>query len=84
MYQVIYSKQALRALKAMPKNTAALIRNKISALSLDPFDAPGVKKLVGGEGYRLRVGDWRVLYYLDGNRLWVVVTKIATRGEVYK
>ena len=53
-------------------------------MAQDPFAAPGVKKLVGRDGYRLRVGDWRVLYFLDGQRLRVLVTEIGPRGGIYQ
>jgi len=62
MYSVEYSKQSIRALRRMPANTAMLIRNKITSLALDPFVAQGVKKLADRDEYRLRVGNWRVLY----------------------
>lgn len=84
MYRIEFSKQSIRTLARMPANTAGLIRRKVEALALDPFSMQGVKKLVGGDGYRLRVGDWRVLYLVDGDRLVVVVTKIGPRGEVYQ
>jgi len=84
MYQIEYSKQSIRALRRMPANTAALIRCKVETLAQDPFAAQGVKKLVDSDGYRLRVGDWRVLYLVEGDRLRVAVTKIGTRGEVYQ
>ena len=83
MYQIEYSKQSIRALQRMPSNTAALIRSKLEGVARDPLAAQGVKKLVGSNGYRLRVGDWRVLYLLDGQRLLVLVTDIGQRGGIY-
>jgi len=84
VYQIEYSKQSIRVLRRMPTNTAMLIRSKIETVAQDPFAAPGVKKLVGRDGYRLRVGDWRVLYFLDGQRLRVLVTEIGPRGGIYQ
>jgi mRNA interferase RelE/StbE len=84
VYQIEYSKQSIRVLRRMPTNTAMLIRSRIETVALDPFAAPGVKKLVGRDGYRLRVGDWRVLYFLDGQRLRVLVTEIGPRGGIYQ
>jgi mRNA interferase RelE/StbE len=84
VYQIDYSKQSIRVLRRMPTNTAMLIRSRIETVAQDPFAAPGVKKLVGRDGYRLRVGDWRVLYFLDGQRLRVLVTEIGPRGGIYQ
>jgi len=84
MYRIEYSKQSIRVLRRMPTNTAMLIRSRIETVAQDPFAAPGVKKLVGRDGYRLRVGDWRVLYFLDGQRLRVLVTEIGPRGGIYQ
>ena len=42
------------------------------------------KKLVGQPGFRLRIGDWRVVYELEDDRLVVLVVRIAPRGQVYK
>jgi len=84
MYQIEYSKQSIRALRRMPANVAMLIRSKIEAVAQDPLGAQGGKKLVGRDEYRLRVGDWRVLYFLDGQRLRVLVTEIGPRGGVYQ
>jgi mRNA interferase RelE/StbE len=84
MYQIEYTRDAFKALRAMPRNVAALIRGKIEQLAANPFDAPNVTKLVGRDGYRLRTGDWRVIYQIDGQRLIVHVMAIAPRGGVYK
>lgn len=84
MYQIEYSRQSIRSLRRMPANMAMLIRSKIEAVAQDPFGAQGVKKLAGRDEYRLRVGDWRVLYFLDGQRLRVLVTEIGPRGGIYQ
>lgn len=84
MYSVEYSKQSIRALRRMPTNTAALIRNKIESLALNPLAAPSVKKLSGRDEYRLRVGNWRVLYILDGQRFKVLIMDIGPRGGIYQ
>jgi mRNA interferase RelE/StbE len=71
MYRIEYSKRSIRMLRRMPANTAALIRSKIETVAQNSFAAQDVKKLLGRDGYRLRVGNWRVLYLLDGQRLLV-------------
>ena len=53
-------------------------------VAVDPIRAQNVKKLVGRPGYRLRVGDWRVIYTLDAGRLVVRVLDIGARGGVYQ
>lgn len=84
MFTLEYSKQAARALIRMPATTAATIRAKLEELAQDPPAARNVKKLTGQPGYRLRVGDWRVLYLLDNGRLIVYVAEIGARGGIYK
>jgi len=84
MYQIEYSKQSIRALRRMPANMAALIRSKIEGVAQDPLGAQGVKKLSGREEYRLRIGDWRMLYLLDGQRLRVLVTDVGPRVGIYQ
>jgi mRNA interferase RelE/StbE len=58
--------------------------SKIEDLARDPFSAANVRKLVGLPGYRLRVGDWRVIYDVESGRLVVRVLKIGPRGGVYQ
>ena len=84
MYTLEYSKQATRALIRMPATTAATIRAKLLELVQDPLTARNVKKLTGQPSYRLRGGDWRVLYLLDNDRLIVYVAGIGARGGIYK
>ena len=82
MYSISYSRGALKALRRMPTNTAKLIRAKLRALAADPAAMRNVKKLTGSPGYRLRVGDWRVIYKIDPSDV-VLVVKIGHRREIY-
>ena len=85
MYKIAYTKEAARSLLRMPRNTATLIREKLETIAADPYaDHPNAKKLQGREGYRLRVGDWRVIYKLQNEQLLIIVMKVAPRGDVYK
>lgn len=85
MYSIEYSRAARKALKAMPRNTARLILEKIESLAIDPM-APNnnVKKLTNHPGYRLRVGDWRIVYTIHEQALLIAVVRIAPRGDVYQ
>jgi mRNA interferase RelE/StbE len=85
VYKISYSKEAEKSLLRMPHNTAKLIYEKLDVIAANPYtDHPNAKKLQGREGYRLRVGDWRVVYKIQNEQLIIVVMKIASRGEVYK
>ena len=85
MYTVVFTKQAMRMLRRLPRNIAELIRAKITEIAQDPYATHNnVAKLVGRPGYRLRVGDWRVIYELENEQLVLLVLKIGPRGEVYE
>ena len=81
MKQIAYTKDALRALRRMPANTAERIRAKIEVYAADPTSqANNVKSLQGRPGIRLRVGDWRVIME-DG--VVLAVLEIGPRGGIY-
>lgn len=75
--EINYSKQAVKFLKKLDADTQNRI---IKAIHYLP--AGDVKKLQGKSGYRLRVGDYRVIFDKDGNVLYI--EKIDNRGQVYK
>lgn len=82
MYEIAYSKRALRNLGKIPANETRRIRDKIADYALDPAaHAHHVKKLKGREGYRLRVGKWRVIFDLDRNVLEIL--EVGARGSIY-
>jgi len=77
--------QADKALRKMQRNRAQLIRQKLEQLAEDPFARnPNVTRLQGRPGYRLRVGNWRVIYEIENGRLIILVLRIAQRGGVYR
>ncbi len=84
MYTVEFTKEARKTLVSMPRNVRDLIVNKIDDLARDPQAAPHVKKLAGRPGFRMRVGDWRVIYTLDSGQLVVLVLQIGARGGIYQ
>lgn len=85
VYQITYTTQAAKTLLRMPRHNAQLIRQKLEQLARDPFASiPNATKLQGRSGYRLRIGDWRVIYEINQAEVMIVVLKIALRGEVYR
>jgi mRNA interferase RelE/StbE len=82
MYTVVYTKEAVRSLRRLPRNIAELIRSKITEIAADPYTTHNnVTKLVGRPGYRLRVGDWRVIYELQNQQVVLLVIKVGPRGR---
>ena len=64
---------------------AKTIREKLEVIAANPYsDRPNAKKLQGRDGYRLRVGDWRVIYEIQNDELVILVLRVAPRGEVYR
>ncbi len=85
MYHVVYSKDATRSLVKMARKQALTIQEKIAAVAADPYEKHNkVTKLQGRDGYRLRVGDWRVIYEIVDDRMIIHVLRIAVRGSAYK
>jgi mRNA interferase RelE/StbE len=84
MHLIEFTRESEKALARMPRNVCDLVMKKIAELARDPFGAANVKALVGQPGYRLRVGDWRVIYDVDSGRVVVRVLRIAPRGGAYE
>ena len=79
--KIVISKPARRALGR--SNKRVLIARKIEELSIDQEAKAGnVKGLVGRPGFRLRVQDWRVIYRVEDDILYV--DEIEPRGSVYE
>ena len=84
MHDITFSKDADKTLRRMPRNVALTIVEKIKQLANDPSGMSNIKKLTNHPGYRLRVGDWRVIYTVNDTELLIHVISVKTRGEAYK
>jgi mRNA interferase RelE/StbE len=85
-YTLTLEKAAVKALKKLPVNLRQRIADKLTELADDPFaEHLNVKALAGRENeYRLRIGDWRVIYQLHNDRLIIRVLTITPRGSAYQ
>jgi len=84
MYKITFSKQADKALRKMHRNLALKIAKKIKELANHPEKMSNIKKLTDHPGYRMRVGNWRVVYLIDDREKNIHIIKIKTRGGVCK
>ena len=82
MYAVIMSRPARKQLNKIEPQTRERLQRAIDALCDDPRP-PGVKKLIDQEVWRVRVGDYRVLYEIEDDKLIVVVIAATHRSESY-
>jgi mRNA interferase RelE/StbE len=85
MFEVLFKKRATKSLARMPAVARERVRGALATLAANPDNhALDVKPLEGRNGFRLRIGGWRVIYELDRGRLIVLVLEIGARGDVYK
>lgn len=83
-YTIELSRSACKALKNFPLNDIKKIRSKIEKLKKEPLPH-GCEKLEGnGDLYRIRSGDYRVIYQVFGKTLVILIVKIGHRREVYR
>jgi mRNA interferase RelE/StbE len=80
---VILKPSAEREFKRLPREAQVRLVRVFEGLQTNPFP-PGVKKLAGFALYRLRRGDYRVVYGVEGRLLHVLIVKIGHRGDVYR
>jgi mRNA interferase RelE/StbE len=83
-YRIELSKPAVRQLEKLSKAIQSRLKPRIEGLAHDPRPH-GVTKLVGeDELYRLRVGDYRIIYQIQDKVLLVLVVRVGSRKEVYR
>ena len=83
-YEVVLSPKAEKQLDELPTPLRRRITEAIEGLESKPRPH-GVKKLTGAENlWRIRVGDYRIVYTIEDDRLIVLVVKIGHRREIYR
>lgn len=82
-YQVILPKSVQKELDRLPDEIAKRILTRLTALETNPRPAD-VKKLKGRDAWRLRVGDYRVIYEIHDRVLQILVITIGHRRDVYR
>jgi len=82
-YVVKIKPTAQKAIKNLPFSLQQRIIEKLKALEYHPHQ--GAKKLQGFENrYRIRVGDYRIIYEIHDNRLLVIVLEVGHRSHIYR
>ena len=82
-YNLLIKRSAAKELEAVRRRDRQRIARRISDLFSDPRPA-GNEKLSGQEKYRLRQGNYRVLYEIDDAAHLVTIVKVAHRRDVYQ
>jgi len=86
LYSIEFLKEAVEELSRIDPIWQKRILNKLKILSADPKNlANNIKKLKGKfqEYYRLRIGDYRVIYSQENERLVIIIIRVGHRREIY-
>lgn len=82
-FQIIWSESASKALKKLDRTVAKRIFQKVSQLSENPYHFD-VMKIAGEPYFRLRVGDYRVVFEIQNDILRILILKVDHRKNIYK
>ena len=83
-YRIEVTPAARRDLAKLPQDVLRRVDAHLFALAENPYPA-GAKKLQGSEGFfRVRVGDYRIIYLVERHRLVVLVVRVRHRREIYR
>ncbi|MGC8683325.1 MAG: type II toxin-antitoxin system RelE family toxin [Athalassotoga sp.] len=83
-YEILIHHNVQKIIKKLPKNLILEMLNSMNELADNPRPN-GSKKLKGYKNlWRIRVGEWRIIYAIEDERLIVVVVELATPGQAYK
>ena len=81
-YKIEIKKSATKEIEKLPKSILKRVIEKIQSLRTEPRPH-GCKKLTADEKYRVRVGDYRILYRIEDEVLVVIVVKVRHRKDIY-
>jgi len=81
MYKLIFEKRALRCISKLEHSIKKRIWKKLHDCKKDPFRI--FEKLVETKGFKLRVGDWRVIVDIERGKKTIIVLKVGHRKNIY-
>ncbi len=82
-YRIVFKTSVVKDFRQIPKKDVQRILKRIDSLKEDPRPA-GVEKLSGAEKYRLRQGNYRILYRIEDEIITVTIVKVGHRSDVYR
>lgn len=82
-YELVFRKTVAKELRKVPKSDLQRILTRIDGLASEPRPADA-EKLTGNDLYRVRQGQYRIIYEIADQRLVVTVVKVGHRREVYR
>ena len=82
-YAVAILRRAQREIATIPTTSLPRIRDAIRSLGGEPRPT-GCRKLAGREGWRIRVGDYRVIYEIDDDERVVTILHVGHRRDIYR
>ena len=83
-YAIVFARSARKELQALDHTAAIRILKRIEVLAMEPRPS-GVKKLEGAvDLWRIRVGDWRVVYRISDSKRLVDVIAVRHRRDAYR
>ena len=83
LYKIVFAKRVRKDFRKIPARDANRLLRAIKLLAADPLPSHS-KKLKGEELFRIRMGNDRVIYSIEGDRMIVAVVKVGHRKDVYK
>ena len=81
-YQIFFTNKALKQIKKLEKVDQERIIKSLERIRIRP--EVHIKKLVGDPGYKLRVGDYRVILEIEKEKLIILILMIGHRKNIYK
>ena len=81
-YRIEIKPVARRAIARLPLEVRQRVAKAIDGLGLDPRP-PGCKRMKGQASFRIRIGDYRLVYDVEDNILRVLVRKVGHRKDIY-
>jgi len=85
MFKLIFSKQVKKFIEKQDRKTKQRFKEVFQKLAQNPYgENIDTKKMSNSNFFRLRIGKYRFLYYIDGEEMVIVVEKGDSRGDVYK